>query len=123
MSCSTPSISPRRLISTATEAPQASRHMKSTGPIAVGSTPSYQRQPLGQRGEVLGEQLLEVLLDAVLLQAGVDPEVVHGVVVDDLEQDPQRVVVLAGDGPLDHAVVVGALDHLLQGSDIQFSGL
>ena len=53
-----------------------------------------QGQPVGQRGGVLGEQLLEVLLDAVLLQPGVDAEVVGGVVVDLLDQDAQGVVCL-----------------------------
>src|SRR5438067_913686 len=36
VSCSTPSISPRRLTSTATATPAASRQSRSTGPIAVG---------------------------------------------------------------------------------------
>ena len=35
-----------------------------------------QRQPVAERLEVLGEQLLQVRLDAVLLQAGVDAELV-----------------------------------------------
>ena len=53
-----------------------------------------------------------MLLDAVLLQPGVDAEVVRGVVQDLLEQDPQGVVGLgAGDRPLDLAVLRGALAH------------
>ena len=39
---------------------------------------------------MLGKQLLEVLLDAVLLQAGVGAEVVARVVVHLLEQDPEN---------------------------------
>jgi hypothetical protein len=60
---------------------------------------------------VLGEQLLQVLLDAVLLQAGVDPEIVVGVVQHLLDQDPQAVPGLRRDGPLDLAVLGGALAH------------
>ncbi|GEB13050.1 hypothetical protein NSI01_13650 [Pimelobacter simplex] len=63
---------------------------------------------------MLGEELLEVLLDAVLLQARVDAEVVLGVVVDLLDEDPQGVGGgalggLGGDGPLDVALVGAAL--------------
>ena len=71
---------------------------------------------------MLGEQLLEVLLDAVLLQAGVDAEVVGAVVQHLLEQDPQRVVVLAVTG---HSSTPSSLmpSVTLHGGDIQFSGL
>jgi hypothetical protein len=44
-SCSTPSISPRRLISTATLWPVSSRHIRSTGPIGVGYSRRTSRQP------------------------------------------------------------------------------
>ena len=77
--------------------PSASRHIRSTGPIAVGNSRRTSVRPSARRRRVLGEQLLEVLLDAVLLQARVDAEVVGAVVQHLLEQDPQRVVVLAGD--------------------------
>ena len=85
-----------------------------------------QGQPVGERRRVLGEQLLQVLLDAVLLQARVDAEVVAGVVEDLLEQDPQGVArVLAGGPRLVHStwpssVVPSRSEH---GGDIQFSGL
>ena len=69
-----------------------------------------QGEAVGEGGRVLGEQLLEVLLDAVLLQARVDAEVVAGVVQDLLDQDPQGVArTCAVDGPLDLAVLGGAL--------------
>ena len=69
-----------------------------------------EREAVGQRCRVLGQQLLEVLLDAVLLQAGVDAEVVAGVAVDLLDQDAQGVVGLGrGHGPLDLAVLGAAL--------------
>jgi hypothetical protein len=74
-------------------------------PDRGGVLAADQRQPLGQGRRVLGEQLLEVLLDAVLLQPRVDAELVGGVVLDVLQQDPQRVAVLAGHGPLDGAVL------------------
>ena len=73
---------------------------------------------------MLGEQLLEVLLDAVLLQAGVDAELVGGVVQDLLEEDPQGVV-----GPCSVTVhSTGAVARwcpraTVHGGDIQFSGL
>ncbi len=41
-----------------------------------GELAADEREAVGQRRGVLGEQLLEVLLDAVLLQARVDAEVV-----------------------------------------------
>ena len=56
--------------------PSASRHIRSTGPMAVGNSRRTSVRPSAERGGVLGEQLLEVLLDAVLLQPGVDAEVV-----------------------------------------------
>ena len=74
-----------------------------------GELPAYERQAVGQRRGVLGEQLLEVLLDAVLLQARVDAEVVAGVVQDLLDQDAQAVAGLGLDQPLDLAVLGSAL--------------
>ena len=44
--------------------------------MAVGYSRRTRVRPSAERRGVLGEQLLEVLLDAVLLQAGVDAEVV-----------------------------------------------
>ena len=49
--------------------------------MAVGILAAHQR-PAGAEGlDVLGQQLLQVRLDAVLLQAGVDAELVAGVVM------------------------------------------
>ena len=79
MSCSTPSISPRRLTSTATATPSASRTSRSTGPIAVGNSRRTSRQPVAEHVDLLGEQLLQVRLDAVLDQARVDAELVRRV--------------------------------------------
>ena len=81
--------------------------------MAVGELPTDQREPRDQGAGVLGEELLEVLLDAVLLQPGVDAEVVQAVVDDLLDQDPQGVGVaplgaFGGDGPLDLAVLGAA---------------
>ena len=47
-----------------------------------------------------GEQLLEVGLDAVLLQAGVGAEVVGGVGDDLLDRDAERLALRVGDRPL-----------------------
>ena len=58
---------------------------------------------------MLGQQLLEVLLDAVLLQPGVDAELVRGVAEDLLDQDLERVVGLAGDRPEGDTLVGRAL--------------
>ena len=78
---------------------------------------AYERQAVGQRRGVLGEQLLEVLLDAVLLQPGIDAEVVAGVVQDLLDQDAQAVAGLGLDQPLDLAVLgVTLLDRCTAGS-------
>ena len=55
--------------------------MRSTGPIAVGNSRRTRRQPGAEELDLRGEQRLQVRLDAVLDQAGVDPEVVRGVVV------------------------------------------
>ena len=109
MSCSTPSISPRRLISTATEPPVGVAAHQVDRADGGRELAPYQAQAVGQGGGVLGEQLLEVLLDAVLLQAGVHAEVVAGVVQHLLDQDPQAVTGLGGHGPLDLAVLGGAL--------------
>src|SRR5207342_170705 len=52
------------------------------GPDRRGELPAYEREALRHGGGVLGEQLLEVLLDPVLLQPGIDAEVVGGVAQD-----------------------------------------
>jgi hypothetical protein len=50
--------------------------------------------------ELLGEQLLQVRLDAVLDQAGIDAEVNRGVGQGLLDEDRQRLPGLVGDRPL-----------------------
>src|SRR5699024_7688212 len=57
--------------------------------------PTHERVPVPEGLDVLGEQLLQVRLDAVLDQAGVDTQVVGGVVVDLVQAHPQVVPVLA----------------------------
>ena len=121
MSCSTPSISPRRLISTATTAPPASRHSRSTGPIAVGYSRRTSDQPSPKVSTCCGQQLLQVGLDAVLQQAGVDAELVGVVVQDLLDGDDQLLAGLVGDRP--GARAVGDSSLSVQGGLIQFSGL
>ncbi len=71
---------------------------------------------------MLGEELLQVLLDAVLLQSRIDAEVVAGVVQHLGDQDPQAVTGLGLDHPLDLAVGVGPLADRARRL-IQFSGL
>ena len=80
---------------------------------------------------MLGEHLLQVLLDAVLLQAGVDAELVGGVVQDLLEQDAQRVA-RPFEPALDETVhssrstpssSTKVFSRSVHGGDIQFSGL
>ena len=77
---------------------------------------------------MLGEQLLEVLLDAVLLQAGVDAELVGGVVTTLLEIRIRRVS--SGPLPVARLVTVHSTwpssvvpSRSVHGGDIQFSGL
>ncbi len=103
-------MSPRRLISTATRGAGLVAAHQVDRADRGGVLAADQGQAGGERRRVVGEQLLEVLLDAVLLQAGVDAEVVAGVAEDLGEQDPQGVVGLGvGDRPLDLAVLGGAL--------------
>ena len=64
----------------------------STGPIAVMCSRRTRLQPVAERVDVLGEQLLQVGLDAVLDQPGVDPEVVVGVVEDLVQAYPEPVL-------------------------------
>jgi hypothetical protein len=85
-------MSPRRLISMATVPPRRvlaqdvdradGRHV-----LAAGEGPA-----LAEGGDVLGEQLLQVRLDAVLDQPGVDAELVGAVVVHLVDLDPQPVL-------------------------------
>ena len=114
-------MSPRRLISTATEAVGVAAHQVDRADRGR-ELATYQGQAVGQGRGVVGEQLLQVLLDAVLLQAGVDAEFVRGVVQHLLDQDAQRVVVLAVTihSGTPSSVIALASVH---GGDIQFSGL
>ena len=79
------------------------------GPDRRGELPAYEGQPLRERGGMLGQQLLEVLLDPVLLQPGVDAELVRGVAEDLLDQDLEGVVGLAGDRPEGDTLIARAL--------------
>ena len=117
MSCSTPSISPRRLISTATDLSVGVPAHQVDGPDGGRELSPDERQAVGERGRVVGQQLLEVLLDTVLLQARIVAEVMGGVVVDLIDEDPQRVVRLAGNCPLDPAIVGGALPQRARRAD------
>ena len=71
---------------------------------------------------MLGEQLLQVLLHAVLLKTRIDAEVVARIMEDLVNQDPQRVVGLRRDGPLRFAVLI-VDSRTVQGGDIQLRGL
>ena len=70
--------------------------------------------------DVLGEQFLQVRLDPVLDQAGVDAELVRGVVQHLLDRDQQLLAGLVGDRPELVASPTSASRH---GGLIQFSGL
>ena len=109
MSCSTPSISPRRLISTATEAPSASRHIRSTGPMAVGYSRRTRVRPSASVAGCSASSSWRCFSTPSFCSPGSTPSSWRGVVVDLLDQDPQRVAVLAGHRPLDRAVLGGAL--------------
>ena len=74
--------------------------------MAVGYSRRTRRQPSPSGLDLLGEQLLQVRLDAVLDQAGVDAELVRGVVEHLLDRDDQLLARLVGDGPGARAVVV-----------------
>ena len=67
----------------------------STGPIAVMYSRRISVQPSPSVVDAVGEELLQVGLDAVLDQAGVDAELVGGVVEDLLHGDDE---LLAGLG-------------------------
>ena len=74
-SCSTPSISPRRLISTATHPTLGIAAQQIDRPDVSRVLAADQPHPRREPG-VRGQELLEVGLYAVLLQAGIDAEVV-----------------------------------------------
>ena len=94
----------------------------STGPIAVRYSRRISAQPVAETARLLGEQRLQVRLDAVLDQAGVDAELVRGVVVDGRDRDDQLLAGPVGDGPGAGAGVVDD-SHGEHGGLIQFSGL
>ena len=86
MSCSTPSISPRRLISTATALPVGVAAHDVDRADRGGELAAHEAPALAEDLDLRGEQRLQVRLDAVLDQPGVDPELVRGVVVHLLER-------------------------------------
>ena len=69
VSCSTPSTSPRRLISTATACAVGVAREDVDRSDRGHVLPSHQRVPVAEQLDLLGEQALQVGLDAVLLQA------------------------------------------------------
>ena len=73
-------MSPRRLSSTATEAPAASVAQDVDRADRRQELAPHEPVALAEELDLLGEQPLQVGLDAVLLQAGVDAELVRGVV-------------------------------------------
>ena len=56
VSCSTASIVPMRLISTATQPSSSSRHMRSTGPMSVGHSRRTRRKPSPHHSGCVGER-------------------------------------------------------------------
>ena len=81
---------------------------------------------------MLGQQGLQVRLDAVLLQPGIDAQLVGRVVEDLTDRDLQRVAVAAPDlpergqrlgGAPDPATGARSRSMTLHGGLIQFSGL
>ena len=119
MSCSTASIVPTRLISTAIQPSCSSRHMRSTGPMSVGHSRRTSRKPSPHHSGASASALLQVRLHAVLHQAGVEVHRVRGVRQHLGEADVEPVLALElahDDGPVgSSSIAVGGV--------IQFSGL
>ena len=89
----------------------------------------HERPAVAEGVDVLGEQLLQVRLDAVLDEAGVDAELVGRVVEDLVDEHRQAVLAL---GVLDRQTATtpsaawpssGSTSAIVQGGDIQLSGL
>ena len=74
--------------------------MMSTGPIGRRVLAADQPPAVAEQVQLLGQQLLQVRLDAVLDQAGVDAELGRGVGQRLLDGDRQRLARLVGDRPL-----------------------
>ena len=103
----------------------------STGPIAVMYSRRTRRVALAEELDLLGQQLLQVRLDAVLDQAGVDAELVRRVVQDlvDAARRSRSSVLLAATTvhtsvtPSPTLVLLGSTAASAHGGAIQFSGL
>ena len=96
---STPSISPRRLISTATERPCASRHQQVDRADGRHVLAPHQGVSGAQQLDVFGQQRLQVGLDAVLDQPRVNAEVMVRVVFDVFHRDAQLLAGVVLDHP------------------------
>src|SRR3546814_1663785 len=79
------------------------------GPDVGGVLPPHQLEPVPDDLAPLGQQGLQVGLDAVLLEAGLDTEVVGGVAHQLLDGDLELVATLGSHQPVRHAVVVRRL--------------
>ena len=100
VSCSTASIPAWRLISTATCSPVVVAAHDVDRADRGGVLAADQPPAVAEQVQLLGEQLLQVRLDAVLDQAGVDAEVDGRVGERLLDRDRQRLAGLVGDRPL-----------------------
>ena len=107
MSCSTPSMSPRRLTSTAIVPPGGIAQQQVDRADRGRELPAHEGQPVADDVDLLGEQPLQVGLDAVLHQPGIDAEFVGRVVQDLVDAHQERVAGLGVRHPpqLDDAVV------------------
>ena len=83
---------------------------------------AHQRVTHAQQFDVFGEQLLQMRLDAVLHQPGVDPELVAGIVLDVLDGDAQLLARLVLRPPT-RAPAPSASSVTQHGGLIQFNGL
>ena len=119
-SCSTASIVPIRLISTATQPSSSSRHIRSTGPTSVGHSRRTRRRPGSTVSRQLRERLLEVPLDAVLLE----PRVLAQLVLELGEElrDPDLEPVLVRPARL-RTTITPSPSSITVGGVIQFNGL
>ena len=120
MSCSTASIVPTRLISTATQPSSSSRHIRSTGPTSVGHSRFTRRRPGSSALGASASSELQVALDAVLLERRRLAHVVAHVGEHLEEADLEPVLAAAGALAHDEA---SPSSSITVGGVIQFSGL
>ena len=84
-------MSPTRFTSTTTARPSPSRHSRSIGPDVGRVLAPHEREVVAQRGDPRREQLLQLGLDTVLLEAGVVAELEGRVVQHLVQLDAQRL--------------------------------